>query len=309
MMPLLGVPWPRRAAGPLRWLVAAGASLFLTLALTIGLGKALAPLAQKTDFWQIVPVFDLAGMSVAAGEVLVEPETGVLTRGMGLREITAKYNPRYVNFLYYCLPFKGKRCVPLFRRTVDPVQLQRLRSNWLSAIAHHPGAYLEHRWRVAAKLLGTGAPGLYFVDPKPHTKAALDYPPPERTRRLLTWVDSQFGSPWFFPWVYVVLSLVLLPVAVFRHARGAPGLPIFVLMSGLSYIASGVLSAGASDFRYTVWTTACCVLSFAALLASLATRASPAVASMASFVRRLWGRRALETRAQSETALASRRTG
>jgi hypothetical protein len=309
MMPLLGVRWLRRAAGPLRWLVAVGASLALTLALTIGLGKALAPLAQKTDFWQIVPVFDLAGMSVAAGEVLVEPEAGVLTRGMGLREIAAKYNPRYVNFLYYCIPFKGKRCVPVFRRTLDPVQLQHLRGNWLSAITHHPGAYLTHRWRVAAKLFGTGAPGLYFVDPKPHTKLALDYPPPERTRRLLTWVDTQFGSPWFFPWVYVVLSLVLLPVAVFRHARGAPGLPIFVLMSGLSYMVSSVLSAGASDFRYTVWTIACSVLSFAALLASLAqTRASP-VASIASFVRRLSSRRAPSSRAQSDTALASQGTG
>ena len=275
MMPLLGLPWLRRMPGLLRWLVAGLASLVLTLVLTIGLGKALAPFAQKTEFWQIVPVFDLAGMSLAADEVLIDPATEVLTRGMGLREIAAKYNPRYVNSLYYCLPFKGKRCVPVFRRTLDPAKLQRLKANWLSAILRHPGAYVKHRWRVADRLLGDGAPALYFVDRAPHTEFALDYPPPERTRRLLSWVDTQFGSLWFLPFAYVALSLILLPVAVLRHIRGAPPLPVFILMSGLSYIASCVLTTGASDFRYTVWMIACAVLTFGVLVSSLADSRLP----------------------------------
>ncbi|HTV17859.1 MAG TPA: hypothetical protein VMG12_04290 [Polyangiaceae bacterium] len=271
----LELPLLERRAPLVRWLAAAGASLVCTLALTIGLGKALAPLTQKTEFWQIVPVFDLAGMSLAAGEVLVEPETGVLTRGMGLREIGFKYNPRYVNSLYYCLPFKGKRCVPVFKRTVDAGQLERLRANWLRAIVQHPGAYLKHRWHVADRLLGDGAPALYFVDRAPHTEAALDYPPPRRTERLLSWVDAQFGSLWFLPLVYVALSIVLLPVAIWRHARGAPALPIVVLLSGLSYIASCVLSAGASDFRYTIYTISCSVLASGVLLVSFAQAFAP----------------------------------
>jgi hypothetical protein len=295
MISLLGLPLLRRAAGPLRWLAAAGASLVLTLALTLGLGKALEPLAKQTQFWQIVPVFDLAGMSLAAGEVLVDPKTGVLTRGMGLREIAAKYNPRYVNSLYYCLPFKGKRCVPVFRRTLDPAKLGRLKANWLRAIIEHPGAYLTHRWLVAGFLLG-GAPGLYYVAGAPHSEAAIEYPPTERARRLLGWVDAQFGSLWFVPGVYVVLSLLLVPVAVVRHARGATALPIFILMSGLSYFLSCVLTTGASDFRYTVWMIACSVLSLGVLIASRApARSSLLAASMTSFARRLWRRRAAAT--------------
>lgn len=273
MLPILALPVLQRAPVLLRWLVAAAASLVLTLVLTLGLGKALEPLAKKTEFWQNIPVFDLAGMSLVAGEVLVEPQAGVLTRGMGLREIGAKFNPRYVNSLYYCLPFKGKRCVPVFQRTLDPAKLQRLKANWLKAVIHHPGAYLKHRWRVADRLLGDGAPGLYFVQPAPLTPFALDYPVPDRTRRLLSWIDAQFGSLWFLPWVYVVLSVLLLPVAVFRHVRGAPALPILILISGLSYIASGVLTTGTSDFRYTVWMIACSVLSFGVLISSTDIRA------------------------------------
>lgn len=269
MLPLLELPLLPRTAAPLRWLAAAAASLLLTLALTIGVGKAIEPLATKTEFWQIVPVFDLAGMSLAAGRVLVEPETGVLTRRMGLREIAAKYNPRYVNSLYYCLPFEGKRCVPVFRRTLEATNLARLRSNWMRAIYQHPGAYLQHRWRVAERLLGDGAPGLYYVGPTPHTEVARDYPPPERTRRLLSWIDTQFGSLWFLPVVYLVLSLGLLPVAISRHRRGASPLPVFILMSGLSYIASCVLTTGASDFRYVVWMIACSVLALGVLIATL----------------------------------------
>jgi hypothetical protein len=107
IVPLLALPVLTTLRTWLRWLAAGVVSLAITLALTIGLGKALAPLAARTDFWQAIPVFDLAGMSLAAGEVLVEPESGVLTAGMGLREIRYKYHPGYSNALYYCLPFAG----------------------------------------------------------------------------------------------------------------------------------------------------------------------------------------------------------
>jgi hypothetical protein len=292
MIPLLALPVLRGARAPLRWLAAGAASLVLTLALTVGLGKTLAPLAKKSEFWQIVPVFDLAGMSLAAGEVLVDPQTGVLTRGMGLREIAAKYSPRYVNSLYYCLPFKGKRCVPVFRKTTDPARLQRLQSNWLRAIASHPGAYLKHRFQVADRLLGFGAPALYFVERAPHTQAALDYPPPRRAERLLSWIDTQFGSLWFLPFAYVALSIVLLPLSVWRHARGGPALPIFILLSGLSYILSCVLSTGASDFRYTIYTISCSVLACGVLLASLAQPLAARVAAATAALRRRASRRA-----------------
>lgn len=270
MIPLLALPALQRFNTPLRWCLAAALSLALTLTGTLAAHRALDPLATKTEFWQTIPVFDLAGMSLAQGEVLVDPETGVLTPGMGLREIAYKYSPSYNNQLYYCLPFAGKRCVPLFRRTLDPVRLERLRENWWRAIRQHPGAYLEHRRKVVSALLGISAPAkmVFAAYGEPLTPFARDYMPPPRTMRLLAWFDSQVAAPWFRPWVYVVLSLLLVPLAVMRRARGGSVLPVCFLLSGLSYIASFLLTTGANDFRYTVWTIACCVLSLVTLAVS-----------------------------------------
>jgi hypothetical protein len=95
-----------------------------------------------------------------------------------------------------------------------------------------------------------------------------------RTRAgLLTWIDSRIPSLWFRPWLYAGLCLVLLPLAIFRHVRGASALPHFFALSGLSYMLSFMISAGSADYRYTVWTTLCSVLSLATLvLTALARR-------------------------------------
>ncbi len=267
ILPLLAVPVLRRAPGWGRWLAAGVMSLAITLALTVGLSKALSPLAVKTEYWQMIPVFDLAGMSLDVEEVLVEPESGVLTAGMGLREIRSKFNPIYSNSLYYCLRFGGQRCVPLFRRTLDPEKLRQLSGNWWRAVTAHPAAYVAHRAKICAALLGiSGGPeGTFYPSGAPWTANAREYQPPRRVQRLLSWIDSQVPTFWFRPWSYALLCLVLLPIAVFRHARGAAPLPIAFAVSGLSYALSFMISTGSADYRYTVWTTLCSVLALAAL--------------------------------------------
>jgi hypothetical protein len=268
-MPLVAHPRLGELRMGWRWLIGATVAIIFTLGLTIGLGKALAPLSQRTEFWQIVPVFDLAGMSLASGELLVEPASGVLTPGMGLREIRYKYHPQWVNSLYYCLPFKGKRCVPLFRRVFEPEQLAHLTRNWWTAIAAHPGAYLAHRTKVGKGLLAItgGAPGIYYADPeRPYTHFAREYPPPKRLFRLMAWLDRQVQTFWFRPWLYLGLSLALLPIAILRHARGGSALPLAVALSGLSYMLGVLVSAGSSDYRYSVWMILCSMLCWTTLV-------------------------------------------
>jgi hypothetical protein len=70
-----------------------------------------------------------------------------------VREISYKYNPQWMNALYYCLPFAGKRCVPLFRRVFEPEKLSHLVRNWWTAIVTHPTAYLTHRMNVSKGVL------------------------------------------------------------------------------------------------------------------------------------------------------------
>lgn len=267
-LPLLGHPWLQALRLPWRWAIAGTLALGVTVVLTIGLSKALSPVSKRTEFWQTVPVFDLAGMSLASGELLVEPESGVLTPGMGVREIRYKYNPQWMNSLYYCLPFAGKRCVPLFRRVFEPEKLSHLVRNWWTAIVAHPEAYLAHRASVGKGVLAIsgGAPGIYYSDGEPFTHFGREYPPTRRALRLMAWLDRQVPTFWFRPWLYVGLCAALLPIAVVRHARGGSALPVALALSGLSYILGVLFTAGSSDYRYSVWTILCTMLCLATLV-------------------------------------------
>lgn len=257
-----------------RLLLSCGIALGATVLVAVGLSRALSPLSKKTHYWQTVPIFDLAGMSLKAGEVLVEPESGVLTPGMGLAEIRRVYSPEYHAKLYYCLRKTRRGCLPVFRRTTDPQELAHLAANWRRAILAHPMAYLAHRYDVGRALLelSGGAKSNYYLDQAPHHRLAKPYPPSPQARTMLSFLDAEMQSVWFRPWIYLALSVLLLPVALARYLRGGPVLPVLLLFSGLSYLLSFFLATGSSSYRYTVWTTLCCVL---ALASSMLSRTAP----------------------------------
>lgn len=250
------------------------AGLALTLGLTLGVDRTVSSFAERTEFWQMIPVFDLAGMSLQAGELLVEPESGVFTPGMGLAQIRRFYQPNYVGKLYYCLPFKGRRCVPVFRQTTDPARLAALSNNWRQAILQHPMAYLRHRLDVVQSILGIemGAPGTFYIKGIPHHRMAKPYPQTPRTLRMFEWLDGQFGKVWFLPWVYALLGCVLLVPAFRSYLRGRSTVPLVLLLSGLSYMFGLFIVTGSSPYRYTVWCSLCVVIAFALLSISAIER-------------------------------------
>jgi hypothetical protein len=266
--PLLGVRVLLDKPRWLRLLCASAVSILLTLGLTSAVDRTLSPLAKRTEFWQVVPVFDLAGMSLHAGKVLIEPESGVLTSGMGLDVIRRFYQPNYVSRLYYCTPFRGKRCVPVFRQTTDPEQLAALARNWRRAILSHPIAYFKHRRAVIKTMLGIkdAAPGTFYLAGAPHHPLAADYPLTSRATRLFNWIDTLVPSIGFRPWIYVLLGCFLVPVALIRYLRGASVIPVLCLLSGLSYMLGLFITTGSGTYRYTVWTTFAVVLGLATLV-------------------------------------------
>jgi hypothetical protein len=270
IIPLLSLPLLVQRPRWLRLVIASLAGLGFTLGLTLAVDRTLSPLVERTEFWQMIPVFDLAGMSLRAGKLLVEPQSGVLTRGMGLKEIEHFYQPNYVGKLYYCLPFRGRRCVPVFRHTQNPEQLAALSRNWRRAIVQHPMAYLQHRLDVVLALLGVPdpAPGTFYVKAFPHHPAARPYPPKRRTVRMFEWLDGQLARAWFFPWVYVLLGCLLLPVSLVCQLRGRSLLPLVFLLSGLSYMLGLFIVTGSAPYRYTVWTSLCVVVALALLTLS-----------------------------------------
>ena len=273
--PFLALPFMRvqiiaRLSSWLRLVVGSAAGLVLSFAMTWGVDRALAPLSQRTEFWQTVPTYDLAGMSLRSGKLLVDPDSPVFTQGMGLTEIQRLFHVEYGQYLYDCVPFGGRRCVHLFRRTQDPDELERLSQNWRSAIAQHPGAYLAHRWDVTRDMLTvntTQKRALYYLTGAPHGPLARQYPPSERLLWVLTFMERHIQSVVYSPWIYVVMSLLLLPFTLGRYLRGAPPLPLLLVLSGTAYMLSILVGASSSTYRYCVWTILCTVLALFALMA------------------------------------------
>lgn len=259
----------------LRLVVGSVAGLVLAFAMTRGVDRALAPLSHRTEFWQAVPTYDLAAMSLRTGKLLVDADSPVFTRGMGLAEIERLFRLDFSQTLYGCVPFGGRRCVPLFRRTLDRQELDRLSQNWRSAIAEHPGAYLAHRWALAGALLTVNKSGreLYYLSGAPHGPLAKQYPPPERVLRVLSFMERHIRSVVYSPWVYVVLGLLVLPLTLHRYLRGASPLPLLISLSGNAYLLSIFVGASSSTYRYCVWTISCTVLALFALALTQGTGA------------------------------------
>jgi hypothetical protein len=113
-----------------------------------------------------------------------------------------------------------------------------------------------------------GAKSIYYLEPGPYKPFAGDYPAPERTLRVLSWIDGQVSRLWFRPWLYFFSGCALLPLALVRYLRGAPALPLMLALSGFLYMCSLFVATGSDDYRYTVWTTSSTLLAIIAAAAS-----------------------------------------
>jgi hypothetical protein len=208
---------------------------------------------------------------------LIEPETELFAQGMDLREIRRLFTVDYGPQLYYCIAFGGQRCVHLFRMSRDPEALQQLSDNWLRAIQQHPGAYLAHRFAFARALLtvNRGPKLLYYLAGAPHHQFGIDYPPTERSLRLMAWLERHVKSTRYQPWIYALLCLVLVPVSLLSYARTGRIVSLAFALSGCSYLLSTILGASSTNYRYSIWTILCALLALASLLLRPAAATEP----------------------------------
>ena len=237
---------------------------------TVGLQRALAPLVPSDHFWQESAAFDLSGISLNLDRLVIDPDIGLLSPGMGLAELRQQFRPDYQIALYHCAVFVSDPCLSVINRLRAPEQRAKLARNWLRAIVAHPRAYLAHRSNLGARILRLG--GLekprrfYYLDAAPHHPLAGVYHPPPRTLRILAWLDLQQTWTGFAPWIYALGSCLFLPVGLIWYLRGGPILPLLFTASGLSYLLSVLLTAGGPDIRYTGWTVLCTLLALASAL-------------------------------------------
>ncbi|MBM4267029.1 MAG: hypothetical protein FJ144_10500 [Deltaproteobacteria bacterium] len=252
---------------------------------------------KRLPYRAAVPLWDLARISIARNELLLPPyaihdPSLDLPR---LREISRDFRCDVYD------PADGKKpTTDVSFRTLSEADADRLMRDWASAIAAHPGAYLEHRGHVTS---------LLFTDPMMkvwHAMESIDgftldiafepRPPYRQVRKALLWA-SMHG--FFTPWIYVVLATGVL-AASYRVRTATASEARAVALSALLYVAPLPVIAPSTDFRYTIWLVAGSLVSLVLLAAGLGNAIQPSASAA-------WA--AIATSARAALAVLRRSTG
>ena len=267
LLALLVAAHPRWSPRLSRWrrsLAALCISLLLIVLSSQGLSRALSPFVHKSHFWQVAPLFDLAGMSVRADELLFDRSIGILRSEVGLEDIQRAYNPRHPLSLFY-----PRGSEPLIGHTDDPEKLSAIARNWWQAVLAHPRAYVESRLRVYRHMIGLSErPYIVYarIEPNPYGYALPDSPIRDGVLRGFEWLTP---TPLFCIWLYLLVLSALLIQSAVAFYRGGSALALGLSASGLLYHATFLLLSASDDFRYSLWTLLCTLLTACALPAAL----------------------------------------
>lgn len=169
----------------------------------------------------------------------------------------------------------------LFAPPNDDAERTAIARAWRTIVFGRPTAYLAYRWRVFRELihLGDGSipSAVYasFTDSLDRAGSAARIghnAVSSHLQRQLHRFMGLFAESWLFrPWIYIALSLVLLPLA--RRDR----LAIALLLAGLAGEAALFVLAPTVDFRYSVAVVATSLLALALVLGPRLRRQLPTV--------------------------------
>ncbi len=292
MLPLLASTRLQRLALPARLASAALLAMLGSCLTWVLLLKALSPLAAPAHFWQMIAGFDLAGMSVRTGQVLIDPETTVLREGASLTDIRRAYRPSNHMSYYTCASRKNRPCTPLINRVFEPQLLKALSDNWKREVLRHPKEYLAHRYAVYELVTGLGAKPakLWYLNPG---GLAREYPLNPRGLQALAWFRSLSATAWMTVWHYLVLAALCAFAALGFLLRTGSALPLALALSSLSYSVTLFLGSGAQDYRYSEWSVMTAVLALVTLLEPWRRATPREVATVAAPGLREWRTRLL----------------
>ncbi|HEX4419341.1 MAG TPA: hypothetical protein VH165_15625 [Kofleriaceae bacterium] len=252
-----GMRWlPRYALATAAWLATTFAAFAINGALT----------DKQMHYWHSsLAIFDIAGTLAHVDGTLPDAELRDELAGTRFAvdhelhaAIRATYTPRDFFPLLtnptnpghglWTLPIDGYEPAP-------PAQRDAIERAWLHVVETYPGAFIEHRLAVMAEVLDLRvtrsmggvvprelrytyeAAALGLHDQASHTQLALT--------RMMRWISRH--TPLYVPWIYLVLTLVLLPFAWRQRDVLA------MLLSGLVMEASLVPLVHSRDYRYSHW--------------------------------------------------------
>jgi hypothetical protein len=145
-------------------------------------------------------------------------------------------------------------------------QRDAIAAAWKRFVPSHLGAYLTYRWHVFREVIHLGdrhipsAVYASFTDSLDRTGSAARIGHNAVSSHLQRWLHtamSWIASSWLFrPWIYLALSLILLPLCRDRRL-------LALLLSGLANEAALFVLAPTVDYRYSIWLVVATLLSLA----------------------------------------------
>jgi hypothetical protein len=271
--------WPG-IAGWRRYAVSAGAWIAIT-------GSALAVNACLTDskmyVWQSsLAVLDITGTLAKVDDTIPDDKMRQLLAGTKIlvdHDIQAAIRARYalctengMDFEpliareghLWDLPISGKTPAP-------PEQRDGITRAFWDVVTEYPGAYLAHRWATMREVLGmtsrpVGAMVMTFHTQYAQYMGILKLSSgwstlQEWMQRRAVWIAKK--TPLFRPWIYVVVALILLPLAIRMRQLDV----VALLLSGLALEASLFPLAPTPDYRYSHWLVVCTMMAVVMLTA------------------------------------------
>ncbi len=153
--------------------------------------------------------------------------------------------------------------------TLPPDQVAEIENARRRMITDHTGAYVRHRWHVFWRVLGFSMGKAWkpvdvaFTEHRSDGEAARYTASHSLVQTLLEWPVRVAGHTALFrPFVYFVVSIVLLPLAVLRRQRIA----IALLASGLAYELSLMFVTPSAEFRFSHWMIVAAVIAAASIV-------------------------------------------
>ncbi len=249
-----GMHWLKRYA------LATAAWLVVTLA-AFGINSALTD--KPMHYWNSsLALYDIVGTLAYVDEDLPDAQLLEDLAGTELvvtHDIHALIREVYTPQTFYPIlndPQRTMWNVPINGYVPAPeAQRDAISRAWLHTIKTYPIAYAKHRLSVFGEALGIGAPRAIGVPVRREFKwpqFAFDNGLSigvSTVQKKLTRAIQWFGrhTPFFVPWIYALLSLVLLPLALRQRDVLA------ILLSGLFMELTLLPLVHSNDYRYSHW--------------------------------------------------------
>lgn len=252
----------------------------LTLALaTSAINRVVAAVYVKKQYqsWQIIPLYDLTGISVRSRE-LVLPQYILQSQEYRprLEQLDAIYNETTSDALVWT---DGSHySFPVPNETLELVQskeqLSDILSTWFRGMLTHPREYFFHRRGLFINHLGLKRAEVHA----PYTSGIIPnrfgwtFEATSATHAFYRFVDPIAHGLLFRGYFYLVLSLLLLGICLWQRTS----LVTWCLVASgfLTFVGNFFLLA-AADFRYLLWAVLICVIAPGILLSEVLARRTP----------------------------------